>query len=85
MRDGIEPLPSLWHNGALDPDLWEPCSDNRRSPGPTRPGVGDLVAWRYAGWRVTAADPVDVRPEGAADRVGGLVGLEAGRGATRAL
>jgi hypothetical protein len=54
-----EYLPSLYHNGAVDPDKWAPpyghCRDGGSGCG--RPEVGDLVAWRYAAWRVHEVRP----------------------------
>jgi hypothetical protein len=46
-------LPSLYLNGALDADNWSPDRGNLQdSSGCPRPEVGDLIAWRYAAWRV---------------------------------
>ncbi len=45
----------LYRNGARNPNLWEPGLDNRRDDtwrGCPRPEEGDLIAWRYAAWRV---------------------------------
>lgn len=47
------PLPSLYHNGALDPDNWQPSLDNfRNGARHTIAEEGDLVGWRYGAWRV---------------------------------
>lgn len=52
------PLPSLYNNGAQDPDQWAPSTGNRReSSGCAHPEVGDLVAWRYAAWLVHEVRP----------------------------
>lgn len=52
------PLPSLYNNGAQDPDNWAPSIGNRRDTvGCARPEVGDLVAWRYAAWLVHEIRP----------------------------
>ena len=53
-----EYLPSLYRNGAQDPDRWQPSSDNLRETwGCKRPDVGDLIAWRYAAWLVHEIRP----------------------------
>lgn len=57
MYDDPEILPSLYHNGAVDPDRWEP--DRGTYHNRTRPQVGDLVAWRYAAWRVQSVTPIE--------------------------
>lgn len=54
-----QPLPSLYHNGAQDPDNWRPAYDNTStSASGGLCHVGDLVGWRYGAWRVIEADPV---------------------------
>ena len=58
MIDHERPLPSLYRNGALNPDQWRPDLANlTNNSGVSRPEVGDLIAWRYAAWRVH-----DIRP-----------------------
>lgn len=50
---------NLYSNGSVDPDRWAPSYDNLRDG--LRgfiPKVGDLIAWRYASWRVLEADEV---------------------------
>lgn len=50
----------LRRNGAHDPNRWEPGPDNRRDDGfrsCARPAAGDLIAWRYAAWRVHQIRP----------------------------
>jgi hypothetical protein len=52
----------LIRNGARDPGQWEPGLDNRRDDGFRgcgRPVEGDLIAWRYAAWRVHRIIPID--------------------------
>lgn len=52
-------VPSLYGNGAQDPDNWHPSYDNRRHG--LRAALveeGDLVGWRYGAWRVAEAKPV---------------------------
>ncbi|WP_328344848.1 hypothetical protein [Micromonospora sp. NBC_00421] len=52
------PLPSLYNNGAQDPDQWKPSNGNRReSLGCAHPEAGDLVAWRYGAWLVHEIRP----------------------------
>lgn len=51
-----ETLPSLYRNGALDPDKWCPDYGNLRHR--AAPEEGDLVGWRYGVWRVVEAKPV---------------------------
>lgn len=55
-----QPLPSLYNNGAFDPDNWAPSFDNRRDGAASvdRPEQGDLVAWRYAAWVVHEVTPI---------------------------
>lgn len=58
MMEELPRPPSLRHNGALDPNAWQPTRDNLCEwYGSARPEVGDLIAWRYAAWRVH-----DIRP-----------------------
>lgn len=61
------PLPSLYRNGAQNPDKWAPSPENQRNPvGCSHPEVGDLVAWRYAAWLVHEIRPyldVDITDE----------------------
>lgn len=52
----------LRDNGAEDPNCWAPTIDNRREHNGMRravaePAPGDLVAWRYAAWRVHQIRP----------------------------
>lgn len=49
------------NNGAVDPDLWSPSRLDGAS-NTARPKVGQVVAWRYAAWRVD-----EVRDRDAAD------------------
>lgn len=61
----MEPLAlnhySLRRNGSVNPDRWEPGPDNRRDDhgGCRWPQVGDLIAWRYAAWRVHEIRPYE--------------------------
>jgi hypothetical protein len=50
---------SLHGNGARNPGHWRPTLDDLRDGfgGATHPEVGDLVAWRYAAWRVHEIRP----------------------------
>lgn len=56
-----EHLPSLYRNGALDPDEWRPSTTNLRSSIGARydaPEEGDLLGWRYGVWEVIESKPV---------------------------
>jgi hypothetical protein len=59
MRDSLPPLPSLLHNGADNPSTWRPDLSNLRRAGLSDVAEeGDLVGWRYGGWRVIEAKAV---------------------------
>jgi hypothetical protein len=67
VTDHERPLPSLYRNGALDPDNWSPESANLKyGAGRGLAEEGDLVGWRYGAWRVVEArvvDDTDLTPE----------------------
>lgn len=67
MKDHLPHLPSLLHNGAEDPSKWRPDLSDLRSAGMGETAEeGDLVGWRYGGWRVIEAKAVpeaDIDPE----------------------
>jgi hypothetical protein len=50
------PLPSLYNNGALDPNQWKPSYDNIQNG--RLPAEGDHIAWRYAAWAVVESRPI---------------------------
>lgn len=61
------PLPSLYRNGALDPNAWQPKIGNlKHGAGRSLAEEGDLVAWRYGAWRVIEVrlvEEVDINDE----------------------